>query len=162
MNKYVDMIIPYINMLKPYKKHLIISSVLIVVTIILYVLYSMYEGFDNKEACGLSQTTYNTIVKTMDQMPQDGETGREQINNGMSYRNMQSREIAINDDKTSWCSRLDETDKATVDATIAEELTKEVSVFQGGDFMDMAEQKSVAEGVSYAGSDAVDAKYAVA
>lgn len=162
MENFSIMMGKYINMLKVNKNYVIVAVIVVVVLAVLAYLYSKYEGF-SPEDCTLVKSTHDAVVKTMEEIPQDAETGREQINNGVNYHDMQSREIVLADAKATGCEEATvpvntEINEAVVDATVG--VVGEA--VQGPDFMDLAEKKSADDGIQYAGTDMLNDNYAEA
>jgi uncharacterized membrane protein len=118
------------------------------------------EEFNNKEACANLTKNQRIVVKTMAAIPRNSSNIRDQINNGVNYHDMQTRDIVLNDETGAWCSTLAPDVKANVISAIENQLDTEVEIFNGGAIMDRHEKQSNDEGISYNGTDAYDSEYA--
>ena len=111
--------------------------------------YSTHETLDDKH--------FNDLFSLIEPFYEDNE---DEINNGINYHDMQSRDIVLNDEKGDWCSNLKPDVKANVISAIENQLDTEVELFDGGDIMDRHEKQSNADGIAYNGADAYDSEYA--
>jgi hypothetical protein len=144
------------------EKHLDITiGVILLLIISTYILYKRREGFTNEEACTSLEKSHNIVLQNMEAIAKDAVKSRDQINNGINYHNMESRDILLGDEKVSWCSRLNETSKKSITDAIAKELGEKSGVYEGADFMDMVEKQSRDQGIVYAGTDKVESEYAL-
>lgn len=107
------------------------------------------EGFNNYDPCLHLKRTHNVIVKTMDAIPKDVHDTRDNINYGVNYHDMQTRDIVIGDERASWCSNLNDAEKERVKKAIEEQVNTEVMLFDGPAFMERAEAESNADGIAY-------------
>lgn len=125
---------------------------LIIGIIAIYYFMYVHEGFS---PCENLKNTHQIVINTMDNIDlQTGDT-RDNINNTINYRDMQTRDIVLNDEKTSWCANLSSKDKETVLKTIADNLDTEVELFDGL-LIDKNEKKSNDDGIMYNGTDAAE------
>jgi hypothetical protein len=150
----------YFKNIKFDNKMIIGVVIVVLVVVALYFYFNKSEGFNNEEACANLTKTQRIIVKTMDAIPRNSNDIRDQINNGINYHDMQSRDIVLNDQSGAWCSTLKPDVKANVISAIEEQLDTEVELFDGGDIMDRHEAQSNADGIAYNGADAYDSEYA--
>jgi|SaaInlStandDraft_3_1057020.scaffolds.fasta_scaffold77917_1 hypothetical protein len=117
--------------------------------------FQNWETPNNKDSCKILNKTHKIVVNTMDAIPGPGTNTRDNINNGINYHDMQSRDIVLGDEKTNWCANLGEEERAAVLNAIGESVDTEVMLFDGGDIMDKNEAASVADGIAYNGDDAL-------
>lgn len=137
---------------------MIIGLVLAALIIIVFFPKVSKEGFyntmfNNAEGCKIQSKTHKIVVKTMDAIPLLGTDTRANINNGINYRDMQTRDIVLGDDKTNWCTDIEEEERNKILTAIGDSLDTDVQLFDGGDIMDKAEAQSVADGIVYIGKD---------
>jgi len=149
----------YLKNIKFDNKTIAIIVVSLLVVIAIY-FYFNTEGFNNDDACANLTKNQRIVVKTMAAIPKNSNDTRDQINNGVNYHDMQSRDIVLNDANGSWCSNLEPDAKANVISAIEEQLDTEVELFDGGDIMDRQEKQSNDEGIAYNGADIYDSEYA--
>jgi hypothetical protein len=160
--------LPNLTMPNAFLFYKIIGIILITTMfIILPPMYRKYsEGFQNlnipsaNEACAILKKNHAIVVKTMAAIPTNVSNTRDQINNGVNYHDMQSRDIVMGDEKTSWCNQLNEEEQINVLNAIGSEVGTEVEIFDGGRIMDRDEEQSNADGIAYNGADAFDSEYA--
>ena len=90
-------------------------GIIILSAIGIYYYMYVYEGFS---PCENLKKTHQVVINTMDNIDlQTGDT-RDNINNTINYRDMQTRDIVLNDEKTSWCANLSTEDREKVLKTI--------------------------------------------
>lgn len=139
------------------KKTMIIIGVMIACVVIISC-YFLYEGFDNS-ACLNLRRNHKIVVNTMNSLPKETGDTRDNINNAINYHDMQSRDIVLGDEKTSWCARLPEKEQKAVLDEIGKTLDTEVELFDGL-LIDQQEKQSNDNGIMYNGTDAYDTDYA--
>jgi len=93
-------------------KYVLIALVCVTIVIFLYYVF-IAEGFDNKLSCSLNSTVVTDAKKTMDQIKKiyPTESLSNQINLGINYRDMLTRDIILGDNTKKWCDELTEQEK---------------------------------------------------
>ena len=139
-----------------------VMLIILVICVISFFYFSfMYEGFDNKDACRLSMKGSALSKKAMSELNDlDTNMTRDQINIGYNYRDMQTRDIILEDEETNWCSKLSNEEKKQIEEEVSKLVDSEVVLFNGPGLIDILEKKSIDDGIKYAGTELLDDKYA--
>lgn len=134
---------------------------ILVICVIIFMYYSFYyEGFSNKDNCKLSMKGSELSKKAMfDMENQTVLTSKDQINIGYRYRDMQSRDLILGDEKVHWCAKLTDEERKQVEEEISHVIGTEVVLFDGPGLIDALEKKSLDDGIEYAGADSLNQQY---